>query len=199
MNGCGSAIFEGFFFEWVIAVGVFAFDFEDQRGQQVGGDEEGAPAFALAHVDSFVGAGAGMGGGVAGDDDVAEGHGGRAAGERDEAFEEVSGEAAIDLEDAGMPARAAAGEEGWKGDQKANGACRQNPDVKQYAQRVHGVVDRRLGPGVDKLAGGGACPISGVGLCDRRRGGRSVACRERASPASGRIIFTNSLSTARVL
>lgn len=119
----------GLAFEGVVAVGVFAAEEEVEAGEEVGGEEEGAPAFALADVDAFVGAGEVEGVAVLAEDDVAEGHGGGAAFEEGEVTEEEADEAAVDFEDAVDDLGAAAGEEGEGEEEEADEGRGEGPEV----------------------------------------------------------------------
>ena len=119
----------GFAFEGVVAVGVFSQKEEPETGEEVGGDEEGAPAFALANVDALVGAGPFEGVAVLAEDDVAEGHGGCAALEEGEVAEEDSDEAAVDFEDAIDELGAAAGEEGEGDEEEADEGRGEGPEI----------------------------------------------------------------------
>jgi len=92
----------GFFFEGVVAVGVLLAQVRDEAGGEVGGDEEGAPAVALADVDAFMFSGEVEGGGGAGEDDIAEGDGQGAAFEEGGVLEQPGDGAGVKFQDAGV-------------------------------------------------------------------------------------------------
>jgi len=100
-------------------------------GDAVGGKEEWAPGFALADVDALVGAGEVERMLVAAEDDVAEGHGGCAAGEEGAILEKKGGQAAVDFQDAMDGAGAAAGEEGGVEEEEAEEGGGGGPNVEE--------------------------------------------------------------------
>ena|SRR5687768_13049143 len=145
----------GFAFEGVVAVGVFAAEEHPQTREEVGGEEEGAPAFALADVDAFVGAGEVEGVAVLAEDDVAEGHGGGAAFQQGEVAEEEADEPTVDFEDAVDDLGAATGEEGEGEEEEADEGRGEGPEVGEEEGHGERIEDRgwRMGDG---RAGGGA-------------------------------------------
>lgn len=136
-------------FEGVVAVGVLVAEEGEEAGGEVGGEEEGAPAFVLADVDVLVVAREVEAGLVLGEDDVAEGHGGGAVGEGDAAAEEEGGEAAVQFEDAAGKLGLAAGEADEGKEDQAEEGVGGGPEVAEDA--VH---DRSRAEGVDKLPPG---------------------------------------------
>ena len=110
----------------------------EEGGESIRGEEEGAPQFGLADVDAFVGAGEVQENLVAGEDDVAKGHGGGAAFEEGEVFQEEGGEAAVEFENAAVELGVAAGEHG-EGEEEQTEDCRgQGPEVEGQAGAAHG-------------------------------------------------------------
>src|SRR6185295_4445709 len=96
--GCSGFISVRLFLKRIIPVRAPAEEEEPEGAEEVGGDEEEAPAFVLADVDSLVGAGGVEVSLGAGQDGVAEGDGGCSADERG-AAEEPGGKAAVEFDD----------------------------------------------------------------------------------------------------
>src|SRR6266513_1120621 len=99
-----------FALEWVVHVGAATAEEGDQGCDEVGGDEEGSPAFGLFDVDALVGASCVEEVTVAAEDNVAEGHGAGAAAEEGAVLEDPGNDAAVDFQDAVDALGAAAGE-----------------------------------------------------------------------------------------
>jgi len=91
----------------------------------------------LADVDAFVGAGEVEGELVAAEDDVAEGHGGCAAGEEGAILEKKGGQAAVDFKDAVDDACTAAGEEGGVEEEEAEEGGGGRPEVEEKTLEGH--------------------------------------------------------------
>jgi len=87
-------------FEVVIAVGVAATEEGEEAGEEVSGDEERAPAFALGDVDPLMATGDLQGLGIAAKDDMAKGHCSSTATKKGAVCEEQADGAAMDFEDA---------------------------------------------------------------------------------------------------
>jgi hypothetical protein len=114
----------------------------DERSNQIRRNEERPPAFGLADVDAFVRARGVEAEAVAGEDDMAEGHGGGAAFEERAAAEEQRDDAAVDLEDAVHDLRASAGEECERQEREPEGGRRRSPEVDEDARDERAVVHR---------------------------------------------------------
>jgi hypothetical protein len=127
-----------------------------RAGDAVGWEKKWAPDFALANVNALVRARAIQGSLIATENNVAEGHGGCAAGEKRALLEEKAGNAAVDFQDTIDDASAAAGEECGvkKGEPKE--ARWRGPQIKQEALKRHRMrrvnkFNRRREDAVDKL------------------------------------------------
>jgi hypothetical protein len=127
----------GFDLEGVGAVEVAAFGEGDEAGGEVGGEEEGSPAAALADVDAFVGAGEVEGGGADAEDDFAEGHGECAAFEEGGVLEEPGDPPTVDFDDAGVAFPAGAEGEAESADGEAEGGGGECPEGLEGTE--HGI------------------------------------------------------------
>ena len=107
-----------FALERIVEVGVAAAGPDEKAGQEVGGDEERAPARALADVDALVGAGLVEDVAGAADNNVAESHGGSAAFEKGAVFEEQADKAAVDFDHALDETETATAEQGQRDKQQ---------------------------------------------------------------------------------
>jgi len=125
--------------EYIVAVSLLALGTRDHARDQVRGDEKRTPAFALADVDAFVGAGPVEALLVAADDDMAEGHRGGAAAQGSASAEEEMDEPAVNFEDAFMHPRLAAGEQSQRGHDQPQRSRRQNPQIDERLGERHGV------------------------------------------------------------
>jgi hypothetical protein len=126
----------GFAFEGIVAVGgeIAAKEEEIETGSEIGGYEEGAPAFALADVDAFVGAGPGECAFVLAEDDVPQGHGQCAAGEEGAAAEEKADQTTMEFEDALNDLEAASGEKSEGEEEEADCGSGGGPYVAEGSE-----------------------------------------------------------------
>lgn len=123
----------GLFLKRIIPVRIPAAEQEPEGAEEVGGDEEEAPAFVLADVDSLVRAG-----GVevilgAGQDGVAEGDGGGSTDKRG-AAEEPGGKAAVELEYSLHQLPAATGEQSEGAPEQAEEGPGRGPEIGEDSE-----------------------------------------------------------------
>jgi hypothetical protein len=110
-----------------------------EGGEDIGGNEKWSPEFALADVDSLVGAGNDEKFVIAGEDNMAEGHGGSAAAkdEPDDSAEPEVGRAAADFEYAFLHMGGTAGEENDAGEEQSPHGCGKSPGIDKEAAEFH--------------------------------------------------------------
>ncbi len=123
--------------EWVVEIGVLASHSDPDAAGQVGGDEERAPAFVLADVDSLVAACPMQRFLVTPQNDVPQSDRGDGADPTVSSSQDCGDPASVSFQNSVDDAATTACHQSQKGEQQANGRAWKDPDVKEWAKYSH--------------------------------------------------------------